>query len=78
MPLIEQILQGLPPDQRSMCFILELSDQGYLVEAILTRSTGNVLVRNEFPQADHKAAIDEVVEKLAKQICRSTCHVTVV
>jgi hypothetical protein len=77
MPLIEQVLQGLPPDQRSLCFILERSDQGYMVEATLTRSTGNVLVRNECPQADHKAAIDEVVEKLAKQIRRGTCVVAV-
>lgn len=70
MPLIEQILEELPPDQRQLCFIFEPNDKGFVAEATLMLPSGNVLARTEFPVADHKAAIDEVVEKLAKLIRR--------
>lgn len=75
MLLIEHLLGELPLNQRQLCFNFEYSDNGFVAEAILTLPTGNVLARSEFPVADHKAAVDEVVEKLAKQIRQNSSFV---
>lgn len=76
MLLLEQLLEDLPLNQRQLCFIFEYSDKGFVAEAILALPTGNILARNELPVADHKTAVDDVVEKLAKKIRENWSFVT--
>jgi ribosome-associated translation inhibitor RaiA len=68
VPLIEQILQHLPPDQRQLCFTFDHRHDGYTAEATLRLAGETIVVRIDQPLADHRAAVDEVVNKLAEQI----------
>ena len=70
VPLIEQILQDLPPDQRQLCFAFDHRDDGYTAEATLTLVGEMIVVRIDAPVADHRAAVDQVVNKLAEEIRR--------
>ena len=66
--MIEQILQDLPPDQRQLCFTFDHRDEGYTAEATLTLAGETIVVRIERPVADHRAALDQLVNKLADEI----------
>jgi ribosome-associated translation inhibitor RaiA len=77
MPLIEHILEELPADERHLCFIFEQNDEGYSAEATLALSSGNVRARSKCPQTDHKAAIDDVIAKLARELRRRQDGMTV-
>jgi DNA-directed RNA polymerase specialized sigma24 family protein len=68
MPLIEQILQQFPEDQRSVRFSFDLRDNGYQARAILALPTGNLIAQTDAPLADPHAAVDRVVDKLADQV----------
>ena len=68
MPLIEQILQDLPSDQRQLCFTFDHRHDGYTAEAMLTLAGETIVVRIDAPVADHRAAVDQVVDKLAEEI----------
>ena len=68
VPLIEQILQDLPPDQRQLCFTFDHRRDGYTAEATLTLAGEMIVVRIDAPVADHRAAVDQVVDKLAEEI----------
>ena len=68
MPLIEQILHDLPPDQRQLCFTFDHRHDGYTAEATLTLVGETIVVRIDAPVADHRAAVDQVVDKLAEEI----------
>ena len=70
MPLIEQVLQSLPPDQRQLCFTFDHCHDGYSVEATLTLAGETIVVRIDQPVTDHRAAVDQVVNKLAEEIRR--------
>jgi ribosome-associated translation inhibitor RaiA len=70
MALIEQILDRFPDDQRHVIFSFEHLDDGYVVRAMLTLPTGNIRVQTNGPVADHRAAIDQVVAKLAMELER--------
>ena len=70
MPLIEQILQDLPSDQRQLCFMFDHHHDGYTAEATLTLAGETMVVRIDAPVADHRAAVDEIVNKLAEEIRR--------
>ena len=70
MPLIEQILQDLPSDQRQLCFMFDHHHDGYTAEATLTLAGETIVVRIDAPVADHRVAVDQVVDKLAEAIRR--------
>jgi ribosome-associated translation inhibitor RaiA len=70
VPLIEQILQDLPPDQRQICFTFDHRHDGYTGEATLRLAGETIVVRIEPPVTDHRAAVDQLVNKLAEEIRR--------
>ena len=70
VPLIEEILQDLPPDQRQFCFTFDHRHDGYTAEATLTLAGETIVARIQSPVADHRAVVDQVVNKLAEEIRR--------
>lgn len=68
MPRIEQVLEPIPVDQRHVRFSFGCSETGYVARAVLTLPTGNVVARTSAPVADHRAAVDQVVDKLAAEL----------
>ena len=70
VPLIEEILQNLPPDQRQFCFTFDHRDDGYTAEATLTMAGETIVARIQSPVADRRAVVDQVVNKLAEEIRR--------
>jgi hypothetical protein len=70
MPRIEKLLEQFPPDQRQARFIFDCCEEGYMVRALLSLPTGNLVARTQAPVPDAREAIDEVVGNLAGQIER--------
>ena len=70
MSRIEEVLQPIPPDQRQVRFSFGCRDTGYTARVMLTLPTGSVVARTAAPVADHRAAIDEVVDRLGAEIRR--------
>src|SRR5688572_20954621 len=68
MALIEHILEDLPADQRQLRFSFDRRDDGYVARAMLTLPTGNLIAQTDAPVADHRSAVDQVVNKLAAEV----------
>ena len=75
MALIEHILDDLPADQRQLRFSFDCRDDGYVVRAMLTLPTGNLIAQTDAPVADHRSAIDQVVNKLAAEVRDHRRHI---
>ena len=68
MALIEHILEELPADQRQLRVSFDRRDDGYVAWAMLTLPTANLIAQSDAPVADHRLAIDQVVNKLAVEL----------
>jgi RNA polymerase sigma factor (sigma-70 family) len=67
---IEDILRSVPEGQRQLAFNFDHRDGGYVARAMLTLPTGNLLARTLTPVADHREAVDQVVDNLAAEVRR--------
>ena len=65
MALIEDVLAGLPPDQRLLRVDFERTDSGYLARAVLAVSQERLIVRTDAAARDADAVIDQLADKLA-------------
>jgi hypothetical protein len=74
MPLIEQLLQQFPEDQRHLRFSFDHDDRGYWGRALLALPTANLVAETDAPLADHRAAVDQLVDKLAGAVARHQQH----
>ena len=68
MALIEEVLEQFPKDERHLRFAFHYDNSGFSVRALLVLPTGNLFAQTDRPLADHRAAVDEVVDRLAEQI----------
>ncbi len=68
----EELVERFPPEHRHIQFTFDCQGSGYSVQAILILPTGTYVARSDHALRDHRAAIDEVVDKLAAQITGGT------
>ncbi|MEA2707640.1 MAG: hypothetical protein QOF78_241 [Phycisphaerales bacterium] len=70
MAKIEDILQSIAGDERQLAFNFDHRNGGYVARAMLTLPTGNLFARTLTPVADHRKAVDQVVDDLAAEVRR--------
>lgn len=68
----EDLIERFPPEHRHVRFTFDCRDSGYSVQAVVILPTGTYIARTDRPRPDHRAAIDEVVDKLAALITGGT------
>ncbi|HIK30217.1 MAG TPA: HPF/RaiA family ribosome-associated protein [Oscillatoriales cyanobacterium M4454_W2019_049] len=69
-PRIERLLSRYPDDQRHLRLSVWSNEKGSLVRAVLTLSTGTLVAQSREYTPTWQAAIDEMSERLAKEIRR--------
>ena len=65
MALIEDILAGLPPDQRLLRVDFDRTESGYVSRAVLAVSQERLIVHTDAAARDPDAVIDQLADKLA-------------
>jgi hypothetical protein len=65
MALIENVLAGLPPDQRLLRVDFDRTDGGYVARAVLAVSQERLTVQTEAAARDPDAVIDQLADRLA-------------
>jgi phosphoglycolate phosphatase-like HAD superfamily hydrolase len=70
LPRIERLLTRFAADQRQLRLSFACGETGYTSLARLVLPTGTLLVRTDPPALEHRAAIDQLVDKLTAEIRR--------
>jgi DNA-directed RNA polymerase specialized sigma24 family protein/ribosome-associated translation inhibitor RaiA len=70
LPRIERLLTRFAADQRQLRLSFACGETGYTALARLVLPTGTLLVRIDPPAPEHRAAIDQLVDKLTAEIRR--------